>query len=279
MTVVSDDPSWWPLISSAQLNSYWIVAASGVVIYDWVMTLAQEVELVWRQRFSLMTVLYLSVRYTGLLYAVGWILSTLPTVSQTDAVSNIVLKALDWTNLVTAFLLGVIMTTRLYAMYQGSRKMLVFLIVILLAINIACGALTAISLKYVEGEELILSGFHVCTYYYARDVQLLISTIWILTTVWEVLALFLSIWVSVRHFCELRLLRVGQPTGSIVEDYFTVLVKSHALYFGSFTAVSCLQLAYLSPSLLVCRYVSDLCMLSLFIIIIGLKFRRNCHFQ
>ncbi|KAG2744734.1 hypothetical protein P692DRAFT_201869084 [Suillus brevipes Sb2] len=230
---VSDDPSWWPLISSAQLNSYWIVAASGVVIYDWIMTLAQEVELVWRQRFSLMTVLYLSVRYTGVLYAVGWILSTLPTVSQTDA-----------------GIMQAIMTTRLYAMYQGSRKMLVFLVVILLAINIACGALTAISLKYVEGEELILSGSHVCTYYYARDVQLLISTIWILTTVWEVLALFLSIWVSVKHFRELRLLRVGQPTGSIVEDYFTVLVKSHALYFGSFTAVSCLQLAYLSPSLL-----------------------------
>jgi hypothetical protein len=48
----------------------------------------------------------------------------------------------------------VIMTTRLYAMYQGSRKMLVFLVVILLAINIACGALTAISLKYVEGGKL-----------------------------------------------------------------------------------------------------------------------------
>jgi hypothetical protein len=42
-------------------------------------------------------------------------------------------------------------------MYQGSRKMLVFLVVILLAINIACGALTAISLKYVEGGKLYLS--------------------------------------------------------------------------------------------------------------------------
>lgn len=46
----------------------------------------------------------------------------------------------------------------------------------------------------------------------------------------------------------------------------------------SFTAVSCLQLAYLSPSLLVCRYIPDLCMWSLFIIVTGFKFHRNCHF-
>jgi hypothetical protein len=77
-------------------------------------------------------------------------------------------------------------------------------------------------------EELILSGTHECTYYYARDVQLLISTIWILNTVWEILALFLSIWVTIKHLREMRLLRVG----STVEDYFTVLAKSHALYFA-----------------------------------------------
>ena len=35
----------------------------------------------------------------------------------------------------------VIMITRLYAMYQQSRKMLVFLVVILLAVTICCAAL------------------------------------------------------------------------------------------------------------------------------------------
>ncbi|KAG2031740.1 hypothetical protein BDR03DRAFT_89173 [Suillus americanus] len=150
MTVVSNDSSWWPIISSAQLNSYLIVAASAVVIYDWVMTFAQEVELIWRQRLSLMTVLYLSVRYIGILYAVAWVLATLPTVSQTDAVSNIIVKALNWTNVVTAAMLGAIIVTRLYAMYQGSRKILLFLIVIFLAINIACGVLAGIAMKYIR---------------------------------------------------------------------------------------------------------------------------------
>jgi hypothetical protein len=46
-------------------------------------------------------------------------------------------------------MLQVIMIARLHAMYQGSRTMLIFLVIIFLAINIACAVLTAIALKYV----------------------------------------------------------------------------------------------------------------------------------
>ncbi|KAG2075450.1 hypothetical protein BDR04DRAFT_1091676 [Suillus decipiens] len=47
MTVVSNSPSWWPLINSNIVFSYWTVAASLVVVYDWVLTLGQEIELIW----------------------------------------------------------------------------------------------------------------------------------------------------------------------------------------------------------------------------------------
>ncbi|KAG2351168.1 hypothetical protein BDR07DRAFT_1432987 [Suillus spraguei] len=40
---------------------YFEVAGFIVVTYDWALTFGQEVELVWRQRWSLMTVLYLGV--------------------------------------------------------------------------------------------------------------------------------------------------------------------------------------------------------------------------
>ncbi|KAG2364157.1 hypothetical protein BDR07DRAFT_1402090 [Suillus spraguei] len=70
MTVVSNDPSWWPLISYNLFYSYWIVAAGVVVVYDWVLTLGQEIELIWRQRWSLMTVLYLITRYIGIPFSV-----------------------------------------------------------------------------------------------------------------------------------------------------------------------------------------------------------------
>ncbi|KIK31407.1 hypothetical protein CY34DRAFT_19962 [Suillus luteus UH-Slu-Lm8-n1] len=87
MTFVSNDPSWWPYIDSQVFFSYWIVVAGVVVAYDWVLTVGQEIELIWRQRWSLMTVLYLIIRYIGIPYSVVNVLAFMPLVSLTDAVS------------------------------------------------------------------------------------------------------------------------------------------------------------------------------------------------
>ncbi|KIK32667.1 hypothetical protein CY34DRAFT_814142 [Suillus luteus UH-Slu-Lm8-n1] len=145
-------------------------------------------------------------------------------------------------------MLGVIMIARLHAMYQGSRTMLIFLVIIFLAVNIACVVLGAIALKYIGAEELILSDIHVCGYYYEGDVQLLTSMVWMLNTVWEVLALCLSVWIAVKHFRDMR--RLGPSTGSTIGDCFRVLIQSHVLYFASFAGLSCLQLISLFPAFL-----------------------------
>ncbi|KAG2348147.1 hypothetical protein BDR05DRAFT_957795 [Suillus weaverae] len=182
----------------------------------------------------------------------------MPLVSLTDAVSNIMYYTSNGTNVVIAAMLGVIMIARLHAMYQRSRNILIFLVIIFLAVNIACGVITAIGLQYLIGEELILSGTYMCNYGFEADVQLLISMIWMLNTVWEVIALCLSVWIAVKHFRELR--RLGPSTGSTIGDCFRVLIKSHVLYFASFVGVSCLQLGLLSPVITVCRPVADICL-------------------
>jgi len=142
-------------------------------------------------------------------------------------------------------MLGVIMIARLHAMYQRSRMMLIFLLIIFLAMTIAWGVLVAIALKYTVKEELILSGAYMCEYSFKGDVQLLISMLWVLYTIWEVLALCLSFWIAVKHFRDLR--RLGPLTGLTIRDCFRVLVKSHVLHFASFVGVSCLQLVAFSP--------------------------------
>ncbi|KAG2101153.1 hypothetical protein BD769DRAFT_188876 [Suillus cothurnatus] len=247
MTVVSNDHSRWPFINLALFFSYWTVAAGVVVIYDWVLTLGQEIELIWKQRWSLMTVLYLVIRYSGIPYSIVNILGNMTLVSLTDAVSNIMNYAINGTSVVVAAMLGVIMIARLHAMYQRSKIMLIFLVIIFLAVNIACGIIVAILVKDMVGEEQILSGTFVCTYRYGGNVQLLASMIWTLNTVWEVVALCLAVWITVKHFCDLR--RLGPLTGSTIGDCFRVLIKSHVFYFASFFCVSCLQLGRDSPEL------------------------------
>ncbi|KAG2058351.1 hypothetical protein BDR06DRAFT_1004537 [Suillus hirtellus] len=56
-------------MSRPNLDCSLAVAAAVGVTYDWALAFGQEIELVWMQRWSLMTVLYLNVRYLGIVYA------------------------------------------------------------------------------------------------------------------------------------------------------------------------------------------------------------------
>jgi hypothetical protein len=125
-------------------------------------------------------------------------------ISLTDAGCNILNYAIMWTIVIVAALWDVVMIARLHAMYHRSRMMLIFLVVIFLVVNIACGVFAAIGLKHTVGEELIFPGTYMCSYGYRGDARFLISMVWILNTVWEVLALCLSVWIAVEHFRDLR---------------------------------------------------------------------------
>ncbi|KAG2042036.1 hypothetical protein BDR03DRAFT_944399 [Suillus americanus] len=194
-----------------------------------------------------MTVLYLSVRYFGILFAALNLLDSVPTISLTDTVCWIMSVICSWTYVLVFAMLWVIMITRLHAMYQRSRKILILLIIAFLAGNILNGVVTVLTTMHTFGaEELILSGTYQCTIGYTEGKLLLYSIPWILDTVWEMLALCLAIWIVVKHFRELR----QHSAGGILRDSFMVLMKTHILYFASFVAVSCFQLVIdLSPTL------------------------------
>ncbi|KAG1834932.1 hypothetical protein DFJ58DRAFT_750140 [Suillus subalutaceus] len=142
-------------------------------------------------------------------------------------------------------MLQIIMITRLHAMYQQSRKMLIFLVVIFLADTIFNVVVSAMSTMHTSGEEYILSGTYECATTYGDNTILLNSLTWIFGTVWEVIPLFLAVWIVVKHFCELR----QHSTGGVVKDCFAVLIKSHVFYFLSFVAVSCFNLVIVSPAI------------------------------
>ncbi|KAG2366188.1 hypothetical protein BDR07DRAFT_1396806 [Suillus spraguei] len=245
MTLVSNDPYWWPLINVYRVSSYSVVASVTAVAYDWVLTFGQEFELVWRRRWSLMTVLYLCVRCIGILYSV------IPSVSLADVNSCTIINfAQLWLSFVANAMLSVIMITRLYAMYQRSRKTLVLIVVTFLAVTIACGVIAVIGGTYISWEELVLAGTRQCIRSEEigkeSEVQLLTTVAWILSTVWEVLALSLAVWIVVKHLRELPRLSRRRRT---ISNLFTALIKTHVLYFAAYAAVSCFTLGYLSPKI------------------------------
>jgi len=141
-------------------------------------------------------------------------------------------------------MLWAIMLARLHAMYQQSRKMLIFLMGTFLAITIACTVINTLISRSLLGEELVLSGtYHCITWGYDPS---LIVKVWLIGTVWEVLALHLTAWIAVKHIRELR----RRPTGTAIGDCLTVLIKYHVFYFAGFAAAASFNIGVtLSPSL------------------------------
>ncbi|KAG2104642.1 uncharacterized protein F5147DRAFT_654315 [Suillus discolor] len=90
-----------------------------------------------------------------------YILQNMPMVTLTDAGCNITMYALTGANVVITVMLGVIMIARLHAMYQGSRMMLIFLVIVFLAVNIASGVISSIDVKYIVAGSTIGDCFRV----------------------------------------------------------------------------------------------------------------------
>ncbi|KAG1798221.1 uncharacterized protein HD556DRAFT_1440556 [Suillus plorans] len=233
MTIISNDPSWWPLINSHIFSSYLVVAASTGVIYDWILAFGQEVELIWKQHWSLTTVLYLAVRYVGIMYAIMNI-QYVPGLYMYFAVY--------WTTLVLIAILGVIMIARLYAMYQRSRKVLVLLVVVFTAIIVANTVMFKINMRYISAEQFILSGTYQCV---ADNPGHLNNICWILIGVWEIFILCLAVRIALKHFRELG----RHSAGGVIRGCFVVLMKTHMSYFVSSVVVLCLFLGYSSPTM------------------------------
>jgi phosphotransferase system glucose/maltose/N-acetylglucosamine-specific IIC component len=141
----------------------------------------------------------------------------------------------------------VIMVVRLHAMYQQSRKVLIPLVVFFVAATIVVGVSNVITTTEVLAgmfncgskssvhqaheqipEEVIISCTYQCIDDYEGNFLLLDFITWLLGTVWEVLALFLAVRITVKHFRELR----QHSAGGIIGDCFTVLMKTHVVYFA-----------------------------------------------
>ncbi|KAG2057726.1 hypothetical protein BDR06DRAFT_1018820 [Suillus hirtellus] len=138
------------------------------------------------------------------------------------------------------------MMIRIHAMYGRSKKMLVFLVLVLLASTIASVIMVAMANIGVSAGEFVLLGIHICiaTYDNMNQVDLMFESM-ISTALWEILTFILAFWVVSKHFRELR----QSPTGPTIGDCFMVLTKSHAFYFVVFAVVACFNLGSTSPNI------------------------------
>ncbi|KAG2105032.1 uncharacterized protein F5147DRAFT_244163 [Suillus discolor] len=133
------------------------------------------------------------------------------------------------------------MIARLHAMHQRSRMLLNILVIVLLAVDIACTAIAATGLRDIVAEELILSGAYICNYGYEGYI---FNGLDARRCFGGPRTVSFSLYCCETLSCQPAMTRT-------IGDCFRVLIKCHVFYLtsSSFVCASCLQLGLLSVEL------------------------------
>ncbi|KZT38230.1 hypothetical protein SISSUDRAFT_1047339 [Sistotremastrum suecicum HHB10207 ss-3] len=135
-------------------------AALTVLIYDWTLTLDREVKCFWVKKLSFPKVLYFVGRYIAIISEIFDI--TVQSLSRPPAKLGR-FRDLAWitgTQTADIFLIQVILTYRVYAVYERNRRILLILSVFLLCTSTATTAMIIASLKGTRGTVYVSEIFH-----------------------------------------------------------------------------------------------------------------------
>ncbi|KAH7920505.1 hypothetical protein BV22DRAFT_796784 [Leucogyrophana mollusca] len=135
-------PSFFPTHHFSKTTYYITTAAAAAVAYDQVLTFSQEVDLVWKRGWSLMTLLYLIARYSGSLCIIGlaaWVIC----INWSYTVGVAMYLVVNWSSNIFILAMQAILVIRVYALCNKSKKILIFLV--------TCFCLQAIAVMVMAG--------------------------------------------------------------------------------------------------------------------------------
>ncbi|KAF9230575.1 hypothetical protein BU15DRAFT_83455 [Melanogaster broomeanus] len=212
---MTSDPQ--SILGQIQLNDYISVIWATVISHDYILTFSNEVEYVWNRPWTLVSAMYLVLRYLGLL------------VAMVQAFSTAMFLFTIWGGIIFSIVIHLVFMLRVYAMYNRSRTVLgillfvyiptmIFLLVLLGIIN---NPKTHVSITDVEvvNMELCASSYNVGT-------ELIISMRVLSTVINGVLCSF-AVVQFIRYSLEMHKV-LGKWQSN---RYMKLLVHESILYF------------------------------------------------
>ncbi|KAH7916097.1 hypothetical protein BJ138DRAFT_1097308 [Hygrophoropsis aurantiaca] len=156
------DPTFIQVLQVTQKTNYANVAVGALVAYDQALSFSQEVDFIWNRNWGFMTVLYLIARYSGSLCLIGsavgyvYIGWTYSGIWNPNSYVNTYLAVMWATNI---FLLSMqaILVIRVYALFNQSKKLLIFLATSYALQAAAVFVMTALEYNYRALHEDIVS--------------------------------------------------------------------------------------------------------------------------
>ncbi|KAH7907232.1 hypothetical protein BJ138DRAFT_1129315 [Hygrophoropsis aurantiaca] len=221
------------ILQMQQTMNYVTAAAATFVLYDQILTSSQEVDLVWNRQWSFMTALYLIARYFGSLYVIGNA-AMYVYINWTYSVIVNILLVINWTENIFILTMQAMLVIRVYALFNQSKKVLIFLATCYVLQAVAVFVITGLmSNKQVLEKDYTSVGPAIGSVEQAITANLsavsntMDQDSTILSIAFDSILLLFALWAFVKHALEAKTVNGGWSINVLVRT----LVADHVLYF------------------------------------------------
>ncbi|KAH6908263.1 hypothetical protein BKA70DRAFT_1427504 [Coprinopsis sp. MPI-PUGE-AT-0042] len=187
-------------LNGAQITNSWTVAATSLLLVDYLHTFPLEVELMWPAPVGTVKVVYMFARYTAVVQITfGWIFAF--SKSLTAEQCSLVFAATGFTSIFNAFFSEAILYLSVHAFSGRTRRMRLFLGGLFVAKFIACTIL--LSKYFTQAKHIVLDlpGLH-CVPINLRSH--LVASAFVIPVGAETVLLSVMLWSAYHQYRNLR---------------------------------------------------------------------------
>ncbi|KAJ7624812.1 hypothetical protein FB45DRAFT_924267 [Roridomyces roridus] len=201
-----------------QATRYAQLASSAIIVFDHIITLDQEVDLIWKSSWSMGKILFIINRYYTLT-------SVIPTI--TDSVRLSVrlhfFRWQGWTGLIACMIAEVILQMRLYALYFLDRRVLALMVTMFIASSATSAAIMGTALSRISAVSSPLPG--IITFCAPSGIPPWFYAFWIPILAFESLMCALALYRGFQTF------RASEPAFQSGRHLVAILIRDSVLYF------------------------------------------------
>ncbi|KAH7907910.1 hypothetical protein BJ138DRAFT_1158907 [Hygrophoropsis aurantiaca] len=238
------------VLNPIQAANYVTMAASAAVVYDQLLTLPEEIDLIWRRRWSMTTFLYLVARYSGTLSVV---LATAATAKLDWHYAGYAARFIieNWAVNIFATAMDGILLMRAYALCNRSRPILIFLLICFVAQTAVVVVITGMEINIPNTRRFVISlGDPVGSVMQDMEVDatVLVPSPIIVTAVqlvFNFIVFGFAMYAFSKHMKEARKISGGWKVSPLVR----LLIDDQIIYFFCYVVWQGLDIPVYAPSL------------------------------
>jgi len=207
-------------LRDVQVIRYCQLASSVIIVYDHLVTIDQEFELIWNSSRSFGKMVFLANRYYALMTVI-FNTYALFSPNVTDSLCLHWYRWQGWTGVIAFIFAEIILQLRLYALYFLNKKLLAFMVSFCILAAAASAGIMGYVIYHISASSNTIPGTKFCV---AQNIPIGFYTFWIPMLVSESLLCALALYRGIDNIWGGGLFRTGKR---LVE----ILIRESVFYF------------------------------------------------